>query len=49
MVLIHNGEIVHVFQLNEFTQTYTLEKPKGNVALRIAGESADFMFDYHIG
>ncbi len=48
IVLIHNNEIVHEFKLNELTQTFTLEKPNGTVALRIAGESADFMFDYHL-
>ncbi len=46
MVLVHNDEIVHEFKLNELTQSYTLENPDGYVALRIAGESADFMFDY---
>ncbi len=46
MVLIHNDEIVHEFALNELSQSYTLENPSGYVALMIAGESADFMFDY---
>lgn len=48
IVLIHNDEIVHEFKLNELMQSYTLENPRGFVALRIAGESADFMFDYHL-
>ena len=48
MVLVHNDEIVHEFKLNELMQDYTLENPNGYVALRIAGESADFMFDYMI-
>lgn len=48
MVLVHNDEIVHEFELNELTQSYTLENPDGYVALRIAGESADFMFDYMV-
>ncbi len=48
IVLVHNDEIVHEFKLNELMQSYTLEKPNGTVALRIAGESADFMFDYHL-
>lgn len=48
MVLVHNDEIVHEFKLNELMQDYTLENPDGYVALRIAGESADFMFDYMI-
>ena len=46
MVLCVNDEIVHTFALNELTQTYVLENVNGNVSLRIAGESADFMFDY---
>ena len=48
MVLVHNDEIVHEFKLNELMQDYTLENPDGYVALRIAGESADFMFDYTV-
>lgn len=48
IVLVHNDEIVHEFTLNELTQSYTLENPSGYVALRIAGESADFMFDYSL-
>lgn len=48
MVLVHNDEIVHDFTLNELTQDYTLENPSGYVALIIAGESADFQFDYYI-
>lgn len=46
IVLVHNDEIVHEFKLNELTETFTLENPKGTVALRIAGESADFEFSY---
>lgn len=48
IVLVLNDEIVHEFKLNELTQSYTLENPKGTVSLRIAGESADFMFDYYV-
>ncbi len=48
VVLVHNGEIVHEFKLNELMQTYTLENPKGTVSLRIAGESADFEFSYDL-
>ena len=48
MVLVHNDEIVHDFKLNELTQTYTLENPSGYVGLIIAGESADFQFDYQL-
>ncbi len=48
IVLVVDDEIVHEFKLNELTQTYTLENPSGYVALRIAGESADFMLDYSI-
>lgn len=46
IVLLVDDEIVHEFTLNELTQTYTLENPSGYVSLRIAGESANFMFDY---
>ena len=48
MVLLVNDEIVHTFTLNELTQTYILENVKGTVSLRIAGESAEFMFDYYL-
>lgn len=48
IVLLENDRIVHEFELNELTQTYVLENPNGYISLRIAGESADFMFDYHI-
>ncbi len=47
IVLVHNDEIVHEFKLNELMQSYTLENPNGTVALRIAGESADFKLDYN--
>lgn len=48
IVLVHNDEIVHEFKLNELMQSYTLENPNGDVSLRIAGESADFEFDYSL-
>lgn len=48
IVLVYNDEIVHEFKLNELSQTYTLEKPKGTVSLRIAGESADFKLSYDV-
>ncbi len=48
VVLVHNDEIVHEFKLNELMQSYTLENPSGTVALRIAGESADFEFSYSL-
>ena len=48
MVLCVDDEIIHIFTLNELTQTFVLENVKGTVSLRIAGESADFMFDYYI-
>lgn len=48
MVLVVDDEIVHEFALNELTQTYVLEDVSGYVALRIAGESANFTFDYYI-
>lgn len=48
MVLCVNDEIVHEFKLNELTQTYVLENVRGTISLRIAGESADFQFDYYV-
>lgn len=48
IVLLEGDKIVHEFALNELMQTYVLENPNGYISLRIAGESADFMFDYHI-
>ena len=48
MVLCIDDEIVHTFALNELTQTFILEDVAGTVSLRIAGESADFMFDYFV-
>ena len=48
MVICLDDKIVHTFSLNELTQTFVLEDVKGTISLRIAGESADFMFDYTI-
>lgn len=48
IVLIHNDEIVHEFKLNELSESYTLENPSGFVALRVAGESANFEFSYDL-
>lgn len=48
IVLLEDDEIVHEFKLNELTQTFTLENPSGYISLRIAGESADFQFDYSL-
>lgn len=48
IALVVNDKIVHEFKLNELTQTYVLEDVSGYVALRIAGESADFQFDYYV-
>lgn len=48
MVLCVDDEIVHTFKLNETTQTFVLEDVSGTVSLRIAGESANFQFDYFI-
>ena len=48
IVLLHNNEIVHEFKLNELSQTYTLENPKGTVSLRVAGESANFKLAYDL-
>ena len=48
VVLLHNDEIVHEFRLNELSESYSLKNPRGNVSLRIAGESADFKFSYDL-
>ena len=48
MVLCVDNEIIHEFALNELTQTFVLENVRGTISLRIAGESADFMFDYYV-
>lgn len=48
MVLCVDDKIVHTFKLNELSQTFVLENVKGSVSLRIAGESAEFMFDYSV-
>lgn len=48
IVLLEDDRIVHEFKLNELTQTYVLKNPDGYISLRIAGESADFQFDYSL-
>ena len=48
MVLCLDNEIVHTFTLNELTQTFVLEDVAGTISLRIAGESAEFSFDYYV-
>lgn len=48
MVLCVDDEIVHEFTLNTLSQTFVLEHVNGTISLRIAGESADFMFDYYV-
>ena len=48
IVLVYNDEIVHEFDLNELSQSYTLDNPKGTVSLRVAGESANFNFSYDL-
>ena len=48
MVLCVDNEIIHEFAINELTQTFVLENVRGTISLRIAGESADFMFDYYV-
>ena len=48
MVLCVDNEIIHEFALNELTQSFVLENVRGTISLRIAGESADFMFDYYV-
>ena len=48
IVLLLDDEIVHEFKLNELTQSVKLENVRGSVALRIAGESANFILDYDV-
>lgn len=48
MVLCVDDEIIHEFDLNTLSQTFVLENVRGTVSLRIAGESADFQFDYYV-
>ena len=47
-VVVYNDEIVHEFKNNEMMETFTLEKPNGYVAIRVAGESADFYLTYDV-
>ncbi len=47
-VVVHNDKIVHEFRNNEMMETFTLENPDGYVAIRIAGESADFYLTYDL-
>lgn len=48
VVVVYNDQIVHEFKVNEMGETFTLEKPKGNVSVRVAGESADFYLTYDV-
>lgn len=48
LLLLVDDKIVHDFTLNELTQTFVLKNVSGFVSLRIAGESANFQFDYYI-
>ncbi len=48
VVLLLNDQIVHEFTLNELSQSFTLENPKGTVSLRVAGESANFEMNYDL-
>lgn len=45
--VVLNGKIVHKFELNQLTQSYTTEEA-GELYLVIAGESANFSFDYSV-
>ena len=47
-VVVYNDEIVHEFKNNEMMETFTLQRPDGYVAIRIAGESADFYLTYDL-
>ncbi len=48
VALCVDNQIVHTLTRNELTQTFVLEDVAGTVLLRIAGESADFSFDYNL-
>jgi len=48
VVLLVDNEIVYKFKSNESNQTYKLEKVSGYVAVRIAGESANFEMEYYV-
>ena len=44
LMVVHDGEIVHDFDLEEMSQTFKLEDVNGYVSLVMAGETADFKF-----
>lgn len=47
IAVVLDGRIVHKFEHNQLTQTYTTEEA-GELYLVIAGESAAFSFDYEV-
>lgn len=48
LVLVAEDEIVHEFPLNAGDQTYELRDFTGHVAIRLAGESAEFSLSFEI-
>lgn len=48
VVLLVDNKIVHEFKLNETNQSFELNKVSGCVAIRIAGESANFEMEYYV-
>lgn len=48
LVVVADGKIVHDFEINAGTQTYTLENFNENASLKIAGESAMFGLEFYI-
>ena len=48
LCVVHNGEIVYEFPLNEMLMTYELRDTNGNVQVVMAGESADFYMSIQV-
>lgn len=47
-VLLVDNKIIHKFNSNESNQSFKVDNISGYVALRIAGESANFEMEYYI-
>ena len=48
MVVVHDGEIVHEFKLNETSQEFVLQNADGKYDVVVAGEVADCSLDVEI-
>lgn len=48
VVLLVDNEIIHKFKSNELNQSFKLDEISGFVAIRIAGESANFEMEYYV-